>query len=95
LLFLGLSDPALARLPTRDNIKRRIRKLRQEKDIIQAPNDPNFPVVPDQLTKTLRQNQFLRCDTGPGMSLNIFTYIDISISFLNCCRRRQNFNIFY
>ncbi|CAF4485250.1 unnamed protein product, partial [Rotaria sp. Silwood2] len=59
-----LSDPALARLPTRDNIKRRIKKLRQEKDIIQAPNDLNFPVVPVQLTKTFRQNQFLRCDTG-------------------------------
>ena len=49
-LFLGLSDPALARLPTRDNIKRRIRKLRQEKAIVQAPNDPNFTIVPTPLT---------------------------------------------
>jgi len=85
-LFLGLSNPALARLPTRDNIKRRIRKLRQEKAIVQAPNDPNFIIVPDQLTKTIRQDQFLRCDTGPGMLLNIFNYVYKVFSFVNCCR---------
>ena len=65
--LLALSDPALTRVPSRDNIKRRIRKLRQGKDIVQAPNDPNFPAVPVQLTKTIRHGQFLRCDTGPVM----------------------------
>ena len=69
MLFLGLSDPALARLPRRDNIKRRIRKLRQNNDIDQVSNDTNFPVVPIQLTKTLRANEFFRCDTDSGMSL--------------------------
>ena len=67
LPLLALSDPALTRLPSRDNIKRRIRKLRQRKDIAQAPNDSNFPAVPVQLTKTIHHDQFLRCDTGPGM----------------------------
>ncbi|CAF3823462.1 unnamed protein product [Rotaria sp. Silwood1] len=33
--YKGLSDPALARLPTCENIKRRIRKLCQNKDIAQ------------------------------------------------------------
>ena len=88
LLFLGLSDPALAHLPIRDNIKRRIRKLRQNNDIAQASNDANFPVVPIQLTKNLRANEFLCCDTGPGMSLNMFKYINKSISFIISCRRR-------
>ena len=67
LPLLALSDPALTRLPSRENIKRRIRKVSQGKDIAQAPNDPNFPAVPVQLTKTIRHDQFLRCDTGPDM----------------------------
>ena len=65
--LLALSDPALTRVASRDNIKRRIRKLRQGKDIAQATNDPNFPAVHVQLTKTIRHDQFLRCDTGSGM----------------------------
>ena len=67
MLLLALSDPVLTRLPSLNNIKRRIRKLRQGKNIAQAPNDLNFPVVPVQLTKTIRHDQFLRCDTVPGM----------------------------
>ncbi|CAF3272194.1 unnamed protein product [Rotaria sp. Silwood2] len=80
--YKGLSDPALARLPTRDNIKRRIKTLRQEKDIIQAPNDLNFPVVPVQLTKTFRQNQFLRCDTGSGEDRILIFFTDEQINIL-------------
>ena len=86
LLFLGLFDSVLARLPIRDNIKRRIRKLRQNNDIAQASNNTNFPVVPIQLIKTLRANEFLHCDTDPGMSLNMFKYINKSISFIISCR---------
>jgi hypothetical protein len=69
-LSIDLSDPAIARLPVRDNIKRRIRMLRQNNQVVKEPNDPNFPSVPIPLTKTLRKDQFLRCDTGPGMSSN-------------------------
>ena len=67
LSLLVLSDPALTRLLSRDNMKRRIRKLRQGKDIAQAPNYSNFPAVRVQLTKTIRHDQFLRYDIGPGM----------------------------
>ena len=67
LFLLALSDPALTRLLLRDNIKRRIRQLRQRKDIAQAPNDLNFSAVAVQLAKTIRHDQFLRCNTGPAM----------------------------
>ncbi|CAF1029457.1 unnamed protein product [Didymodactylos carnosus] len=62
-----MSDEALARLPSRDNIKRRIRMLRQDKKLPSAPNDPNFPNVPTALTVTSRGDKFLRCDTGPDI----------------------------
>ncbi|CAF1482897.1 unnamed protein product [Didymodactylos carnosus] len=61
-----MSDPSLSRVPPRDHVKRRIRMLRQDKNLPSAPNDPNFASVPVSLTKTLRQDQFLRCDTGAG-----------------------------
>ncbi|CAF1250999.1 unnamed protein product [Adineta ricciae] len=61
-----MSDPSIARLPVRDNIKRRIRLLRQNNQMVKEPNDPNFASVPIPLTKTIRNDQFLRCDTGPG-----------------------------
>lgn len=64
--FLGLSDPSLARLPVRDNIKRRIRMLRQNKQVVTEPNDPQFQSVPAQLKINHRQETFLQCDTGPG-----------------------------
>lgn len=64
--ILELSDPSLARLPVRDNIKRRIRMLRQNNQIVKEPNDPQFQSVPTQLTLNHRQEQFLQCDTGPG-----------------------------
>ncbi|CAM4810174.1 unnamed protein product [Rotaria magnacalcarata] len=64
--YKELSDPSLARLPVRDNIKRRIRMLRQKKQIVKEPNDPQFQSVPTQLTLNHRREQFLQCDTGPG-----------------------------
>jgi len=60
--------------------------LRQENAIIQAPNDPNFTTFPAQLTKTIREDQFLRCDTGPGKLLNVSNCVDKVFSFVNCCR---------
>ncbi|CAF1633849.1 unnamed protein product, partial [Didymodactylos carnosus] len=64
--YKGMSDPAIARLPLRDHIKRRIRMLRQNNNPITAANDSNFASVPIPLSKTVHQDQFLRCDTGPG-----------------------------
>ena len=65
-LLLDLSDPSLACLPVRDNIKRRIRMLRQKNQVAKEPNDPQFQSVPAQLTINHRQETFLQCDTGPG-----------------------------
>lgn len=61
-----MSDPALARLPVRDNIKRRIRMVRQNNDLVSEPKDLQFASVPPQLTQTHREELFLRSDTGPG-----------------------------
>ena len=64
--ILELSDPSLALLPVRGKIKRRIRMLRQNNQIVKEPNDPQFQSVPTHLTLNHRQEQFLQCDTGPG-----------------------------
>ena len=40
VIFQFISDPSLARLPVRDNIKRRIRMLRQNNQVVREPNDP-------------------------------------------------------
>lgn len=66
-----MSDQGITRLPCRDNIKRRIRKLRHNNEFTIAPNDPIFLSIPTTLCKTQLQDEFLRCDTGPGMSFNI------------------------
>jgi hypothetical protein len=68
LIYLALSDQGIARLPVRDNIKRRIRMIRQNQNVINPPNEPNFISIPTALTKTVPDDLFLRCDTGPGMS---------------------------
>ena len=65
-----MSDPSFARLPVRDNIKRRVRILRQNNQVAKEPNDPNFAFVPTPLIETIRGNQFLRCDTEPGTLSN-------------------------
>ena len=74
--MLDLSDPSIARLSVRDNIKRRIRVLRQKNQLVKEPNDPKFASVPITLTKTLCGCPFLRCDTGPGMLLDTTNNID-------------------
>ena len=67
-----MSVPSIARLSVRDNIKRRVRILRQKNQVVKEPNDPNFASVPTSLTETVRRNQFLRCDTGSGTSSNTY-----------------------
>ena len=65
-----MSDPSIACLPVRDNIKRRVRILQQKNQVVKDPNDPNFASIPIPLTETVRENQFLRCDTRPGTLSN-------------------------
>ncbi|CAF1148583.1 unnamed protein product [Rotaria sordida] len=69
--YKGMTDQAIARLPTRDNVKRRTRMLRQNKHVIAIPNDLNFESIPTSLTKTIRLDQFLRCDAGSVFAHNI------------------------
>ncbi|CAF1383841.1 unnamed protein product [Didymodactylos carnosus] len=82
---IAMSNEALARLPSRDNIKRRIRMLRQDKKLPSAPNEPDFPNVLTALTVTSRGDKFLRCDTGPRnatiqLCLRIFHFINRILS---------------
>jgi hypothetical protein len=73
-----MSDQAISRLPMRDNIKRRVRKIRSTNDYTAVPNDPNFLSIPSGLCETQRDSQFLRSDTGPGIShdtLVVLVYI--------------------
>ncbi|CAF3152751.1 unnamed protein product, partial [Rotaria sp. Silwood2] len=90
-----LSDPGLARLPSRDNIKRRIRKLRQGKNIVQIPNDPNFSIIPVQLTKTFRENQFLHCDTGPDGTFKVVPEIFYQLYIIYLVYRRHVMPVVY
>ncbi|CAF4353068.1 unnamed protein product [Rotaria sp. Silwood2] len=69
--YKDMTDQGISRLSSRDNIKRRIRMLRQSKHVIVAPNDPSFESIPTSLTKTVRLDQFLWCDTGPDMHFNV------------------------
>ncbi|CAF0834509.1 unnamed protein product [Rotaria sordida] len=80
--FRGMPDEGITRLPTRENIKRRIRKLRYNNDFISPPNAANFISIPTILCKTLRQAQFLRCDTGPGDDRIIIFSSDEQINIL-------------
>ena len=64
--LLDVSDPSLARLPVRDNIKRRIRALRQNNQVAKERNNLQFDSVLTKLTMNQRKEIFLRCDTGPG-----------------------------
>ena len=56
-----MSDPSIARLPVRENIKRRIRILRQNNQLVKEPNE---------LSLTHRKERFLCSDTGPGKTKN-------------------------
>ncbi|CAF0928710.1 unnamed protein product [Adineta ricciae] len=64
--YKSMSDSSIARLPVRENIKRRIRILRQNNQLVKEPNDPKFLSVPNELTLTHRKERFLCSDTGPG-----------------------------
>jgi hypothetical protein len=82
-IYLDLSDQTIARLPIRDNIKRRIRKLRENKNVTTAPTDLHFTSIPTSLTETIRHDIFLRCDTGPGMFFYVVKIV-FSISYCFC-----------
>ncbi|CAF4539884.1 unnamed protein product [Rotaria socialis] len=69
--YKDLSDPSIARLPLRDNIKRRIRILHQKNQLVKEPNDPKFAPVPIAFTKTVLGYLFLRYDTGSGCHFHL------------------------
>ena len=60
----NVSDQMVARLPNFKYIKRNIQ--RQQNDLPQVPLDKNFNIIPAPLTTTLRNDNFLQFDSGPG-----------------------------
>ena len=43
-----------------------IKRQRQQNDLPQLPLDKNFKIIPAPLTTTLRDDNFLQFDSGPG-----------------------------
>ena len=62
----NVSDQMVARLPNFKYIKRNIQRQRQQNDLPQLPLDKNFNIIPAPLTTTLRNDNFLQFDSGPG-----------------------------
>ena len=60
------SDQMVARLPSFKHIKRTIQRQRQLNDLPQIPHDKNFVTVPTSLAVTIRSENFLQFDSGPG-----------------------------
>ena len=56
----------VARLPNFKYIKRNIQRQRQQNDLPKLPLDKNFNIIPGALTTTLRNDNFLQFDSGPG-----------------------------
>ena len=55
--------------------------MRSNNDYAAVPNDANFILISSVLCRTEGDSQFLRCDTGPGISLNVLVVICIYL----CC----------
>ena len=62
----NVSDQMVARLPNFKYMKRNIQRQRQQNDLPQLPLDKNFNIIPAPLTTTLRNDNFLQFDSGPG-----------------------------
>ncbi|CAF1518861.1 unnamed protein product, partial [Adineta steineri] len=63
-------------LPPNDNLKRNVRRWRQETRTEPIPLDINFPVIPDKYYRTTRDTLFLRKDTGPDSNRMLIFFTD-------------------
>lgn len=63
---IGVPDEVRVHLPATTNLKRNIRRWRQEENVAPTPIDTNFPMIPEKFHITARGSSFLRKDTGPG-----------------------------
>ena len=52
-------------LTSNNNLKRNVRRWRQETSTASIPLNINFPAIPDKYARITRDTIFLRKDTGP------------------------------
>lgn len=62
---IGVQDEVRVQLTSNNNLKRNVRRWRQEINTAPIPLDINFPAIPDKYYRTTRDTIFLRKDTGP------------------------------
>ena len=63
-------------LPDNDNLKRNVRRWRQETSTAPIPLDIKFPIIPDKYYLTTRDTIFLRKDTGPNSDRILIFFTD-------------------
>jgi hypothetical protein len=73
---IGVQDEVRVQLTSNNNLKRNVRRWRQETSTAPTPLNINFPVIPDKYYRTTRDTIFLRKDTGPGSDRILIFFTD-------------------
>ncbi|CAF0954419.1 unnamed protein product [Adineta steineri] len=73
---IGVRDEVRVQLTHNDNLKRNVRRWREETSTAAIPLDINFPVIPDKYYRTTRDTLFLRNDTGPNSDRMLIFFTD-------------------
>ncbi|CAF4181655.1 unnamed protein product, partial [Rotaria sordida] len=73
---IGVQDEVRVKITSNDNLKRNIRRWRQEAHAAPVPSNIDFPFVPDLYHRTTRDTIFLRKDTGPTSDRMLIFFTD-------------------
>ena len=73
---IGIHDEVRVKITNNDNLKRNIRRWRQEAHAAPVPSSIDFPAVPDLYHRTTRDTIFLRKDTGPTSDRILILFTD-------------------
>ncbi|CAF1154416.1 unnamed protein product [Didymodactylos carnosus] len=73
---IGVPDEVHIQLPSNENLKRNIRRWRQEDNAVSTPTNINFPIIPNKYHRTTRDTIFFRIDTGPGSNRLLIFFTD-------------------
>ncbi|CAF0848163.1 unnamed protein product, partial [Didymodactylos carnosus] len=73
---IGVPDEVRIQLPSNENLKRNIRRWRQEDNAVSTPTNINFPIIPNKYHRTTRDTIFFRKDTGPGSNRLLIIFTD-------------------
>ncbi|CAF2856701.1 unnamed protein product [Rotaria sp. Silwood2] len=73
---IGVPDEVRIQLPSNHNLKRNIRRWRQENTTEPTPTNIDFPVIPQKYHQTTRNNTFFQKDTGPDSNRLLIFFTD-------------------